>query len=82
MSSISRYLFDGSLVLAICLNIVIRAGYLYLMFGHWLHEGLVTNLGGGATKSEGGHVKFYPYKKGGRWKMLSHSERGAHKVWG
>ena len=54
MSSISRYLFDGSLVLAICLNIVIRAGYLYLMFGHWLHEGLVTNLGGGGLQNRRG----------------------------
>ena len=25
--------------------------------------------GGGATKWEGGHVKFYPYKKGGRKKF-------------
>ena len=33
-------------------------------------KGLVTNYGeGGATKREGGHVKFYPYKKGGRKKF-------------
>ena len=25
--------------------------------------------GGGATKREGGHVKFYPYEKGGRKKF-------------
>ena len=25
--------------------------------------------GGGATKREGGHVKFYPYKKGGQKKF-------------
>ena len=25
--------------------------------------------GGGATKGEGGHVKFYPYEKGGRKKF-------------
>ena len=39
-------------------------------------KGLVTNYGeGGATKREGGHVKFYPYQKGGG-KSLSHSEGG------
>ena len=33
-------------------------------------KGLVTNYGeGGATKREGGHVKFYPYEKGGRKKF-------------
>ena len=26
--------------------------------------------GGGATKRQGGHVKFYPYKKGGRRKKF------------
>ena len=26
---------------------------------------LITGRGGGATKREGGHVKFYPYEKGG-----------------
>ena len=26
---------------------------------------LITGKGGGATKREGGHVKFYPYEKGG-----------------
>ena len=31
-----------------------------------LPKGLVTNYGeGGATKREGGHVKFYPYGNGG-----------------
>ena len=28
-------------------------------------KGLVTDYGEGATKQEGGHVKFYPYRKGG-----------------
>ena len=31
-------------------------------------KGVVTNYGeggGGATKRGGGHVKFYPYEKGG-----------------
>ena len=34
-------------------------------------KGLVTNYveGGGAIKREGGHVKFYPYEKGGRKKF-------------
>ena len=48
-------------------------------------KGLVTNYreGGGATKREGGggHVKFYPYKKGGG-KCFSHAEGGAQKVLG
>ena len=36
-----------------------------------LDKGLVTNYGEGegATKREGGHVKFYPYEKGGRKKF-------------
>ena len=31
-----------------------------------MHLGLVTNYGrgGGSTKREGGHVKFYPYENG------------------
>ena len=34
------------------------------------HKGLVTNYGeGGATKREGGHVKFYAYEKGGQKKF-------------
>ena len=34
------------------------------------YKGLVTNYGeGGATKREGGHVKFYPYEKGGQKKF-------------
>ena len=40
---------------------------------------LITGRGGGATKREGGHVKFYPYEKGGG-KGFSHSEGGAQKV--
>ena len=33
-------------------------------------KGVVTNYGeGGATKREGGHVKFYPYENGGRKKF-------------
>ena len=39
-------------------------------------KGLVTNYGEGeATKREGGgHVKFYPYEKGGGRKSFSHAE--------
>ena len=29
----------------------------------------IDGEGGGATKREGGHVKFYPYEKGGRKKF-------------
>ena len=34
---------------------------------------LITGRGGGATKREGVHVKFYPYKKGVRGRF-SHAE--------
>ena len=44
---------------------------------------MVTNYGeGGATKREGGHVKFYPYEKGGGGKSFSHSEGGGTKSFG
>ena len=37
------------------------------LFSDW---SLITGRGGGATKREGGgHVKFYPYEKGGRKKF-------------
>ena len=36
---------------------------LNLKFRDW---SLITGRGGGATKREGGHVKFYPYEKGGQ----------------
>ena len=38
---------------------------------------------GGATKWEGGHVKFYSYEKGDG-KSFSHGEGGGgqHKFWG
>ena len=43
---------------------------------HWGLR-LVTNYreGGGATKQEGGQVKFYPYEKGDG-KSFSHAEGG------
>ena len=34
--------------------------------------------GGGATKREGGHVKLYPYKKGGGKNVLA-ILKGGHK---
>ena len=43
------------------------------LFTRGLHlptaKGLVTNYGegGGEYKTGGGHVKFYPYEKGGGW---------------
>ena len=45
-------------------------------------KGLVTNYGEGGYKTGGGgHVKFYPYEKGGRV-SFSHAEGGAQKVLG
>ena len=41
---------------------------------------LITGRGG-ATKREGGHVKFYPYEKGGG-KSFSHAKRGGKKSFG
>ena len=48
--------------------------------GHLLRE----VGGGGATKREGGgHVKWYPYEKGGLEKVLVMLEEGGHKMfWG
>ena len=52
-----------------------------------LYKGLVTNYGeaggggGGYKTGWGGHVKFYPYNRGGG-KSFSHAEGGAHKVLG
>ena len=45
--------------------------------------GLVTNYGegGGCKTGGGGHVKFYPYEKGGR-KSFSHAEGGHKQFWG
>ena len=47
---------------------------------------MVTNYGeGAATKREGGggHVKFYPYEKGGRGrKSFSHVKGGGTKSFG
>ena len=43
--------------------------------------GLVTNYGEGATKREGGHVKFYPFEKvGGAEKVLAMLKGGHIKV--
>ena len=46
---------------------------------------MVTNYGeGGATKREGGggHVKFYPYEKGGAETVLAILKGGHKKFWG
>ena len=44
-------------------------------------KGLVTNDGeGGLQNKRRGHVKFYPYEKGGGGKSFSHAEGGAQKV--
>ena len=50
----------------------------------FIHKGLVTNYGGGGVQNRrGGHVKFYPYEKGGGGgKSFSHAEGGAKKVLG
>ena len=43
---------------------------------------LITGRGG-LQNGRGGHVKFYPYEKGGGGgKSFSHSEGGAQKVLG
>ena len=42
------------------------------------YKGVVTNYGRGATKLDGGHVKFYPYEKGGVEKVLA-MLKGGHK---
>ena len=54
--------------------------------GGWRHWGEIFRdwsliAGRGATKREGGHVKFYPMKRGGG-KSFSHAEGGAQKVLG
>ena len=42
---------------------------------------LITGRGG-LQNGRGGHVKFYPYVKGGGGKNFSHSEGGHKKFWG
>ena len=40
---------------------------------------VVTNYGeGGATKREGGHVKFYPYEKGGGGRIIPDHSSSIH----
>ena len=48
------------------------------MYRDW---SLITGRGGGLQNGRGGHVKFYPYEKGGG-KSFSHAEGGggAQKV--
>ena len=48
-------------------------------------KGLVTNYGeggGGLQNGGGGHVKFYPYKKGGGLKKFETMLRGGTKSLG
>ena len=49
-------------------------------------KGLVTNYGeGGEVQNGRGHVKFYPYEKGGgvaEKVSFSHAEVGAQMSWG
>ena len=48
-----------------------------------LHDkGLVTNYGEGGYQQEGGHVKFYPYEKGGAKKVLAMLTGVHNKFWG
>ena len=49
--------------------------------GDW---SLITGRGGGGLQNgRGGHMKFYPYEKGGSGKSFSHAEGGGHKkFWG
>ena len=44
---------------------------------------LITGRGGGGYKTGGGgHVKFYPYEKGGAGKVLAILKGGHKKFWG
>ena len=43
---------------------------------------LITGRGGLQNVRGGGHVKFYPYEKGGGGKSFSHAKGGAQKVLG
>ena len=46
-------------------------------------NGLVTNYGqGGGLQNGRGHVKFYPYEKGGAEKVLAMLKGGAQHVLG
>ena len=55
-------------------------GYLPTLVKDIRDWSLITGRGG--TKREGGgHVKFYPYEKGGG-KSFSHAEGGHKKFWG
>ena len=48
---------------------VVKQGWLASFTVEVRDWSLIPGRGGGATKREGGHVKFYPYKKGGRKKF-------------
>ena len=42
---------------------------------------LITGSGGATKREGGGHVKFYPYKKGGRKKVVAILKGGHNKFW-
>ena len=57
--------------------------YSALLLNRLLIKGVVTNYGeGGLQNRRGGHVKFYPYEKGGAEKVLAILKGGAQKVLG
>ena len=43
---------------------------------------LITGRGGGLQNGRGGHVKFYPYEKGGAEKVLAMLKGGHKQFWG
>ena len=53
----------------------------YKVFSYKLREWSLITGRGGLQNGRGGHLKFYPYQKGGG-KSFSHSEGGAQKVLG
>ena len=53
--------------------------YIYISAWVWVRDwSLITGRGGGYKTEGGGHVKFYPYEKGGAEKVLA-MLKGGHK---
>ena len=42
---------------------------------------LIMGMGGLQNGRGGGHVKFYPYEKGGGGKSFSHADGGTNNLW-
>ena len=64
------------------LHIYIKICFIVQVF-ETCSKGLVTNYGeGGLQNGRGGHVKFYPYEKGGAEKVLAVLKGGHKKFWG